>query len=215
MAQIVKRTWTTRGLLGKPVHRRLREESRQARSAGERGQEPDRGPASGRNVWIPGFRLSTRSLAAGGLAGAGDAEAHAADGVAGEAQGGVPTGSVTTGGAGDRRDQSGPPGVGELLPDRERASVPGVCEAVGRAESAAPFDEGEGPSRLRLDEVEYGVAPCAARALRRLPGPLLGRSRTRSRPIGRITHDAKQTGERRTGNPSAPFDEAGAGNGLV
>src|SRR2546426_12398190 len=37
----------------------------------------------------------------------------------------------------------------------------------------------------------------------------------RSQPIGLITHDAKQTGERRTGNPFAPFDEAGAGNGTM
>jgi hypothetical protein len=41
----------------------------------------------------------------------------------------------------------------------------------------------------------------------------VGRARTRSRSIGHITHGAKQTGERRTGNPFAPFDEAGAGDG--
>jgi hypothetical protein len=41
---------------------------------------------------------------------------------------------------------------------RERLRL-GVCEGVGRAESAAPLDAGEGPSRLRLEEVEYGVAP--------------------------------------------------------
>jgi putative transposase len=32
--------------------------------------------------------------------------------------------------------------------------------------------------------------------------------------IGRITLDAKPAGERRTGNPCAPFDRAGAGDGL-
>jgi len=36
----------------------------------------------------------------------------------------------------------------------------------------------------------------------------LGRARKRSWSIGHITHGAKQTGERRTGNPSAPFDFA-------
>jgi hypothetical protein len=35
------------------------------------------------------------------------------------------------------------------------------------------------------------------------------------RPIGRITLDAKLAGKRRTGNPFAPFDEAGAGDGLM
>jgi hypothetical protein len=33
--------------------------------------------------------------------------------------------------------------------------------------------------------------------------------------IGHITLDAKQTGKRRTGNPSAPFDVEGAGNGFT
>ena len=46
-------------------------------------------------------------------------------------------------------------------------------------------------------------------------GLLLGCARKRSWSIGHITRDAKQTGERRTGNPFAPFDEAGAGNGLA
>jgi len=35
------------------------------------------------------------------------------------------------------------------------------------------------------------------------------------RPIGHITLDAKRTGKRRTGNPFAPFDVAGAGDGLT
>src|SRR5262249_52486595 len=39
--------------------------------------------------------------------------------------------------------------------------------------------------------------------------------RPKALPVGPITHDAKQTGERRTGNPFAPSDEAGAGNGLL
>jgi hypothetical protein len=37
----------------------------------------------------------------------------------------------------------------------------------------------------------------------------LGRAGKRSWSIGLITHDAKRTGERRTGNPFAPFEEAG------
>src|SRR2546425_9591134 len=42
---------------------------------------------------------------------------------------------------------------------------------------------------------------------------LLGCARKRSWSIGHITHGAKRTGERRTGNPSAPFEAAGAGDG--
>src|SRR5262249_16853568 len=181
----------------------------------ERGQEPARGAASGREVWIPGLRLPGRPLFAGRLEGSGEAEAEPADGVAGQTPGSVPTAALTPGGSADRGDHPDSSGVGELLPDRERASVRGVCEAVGRAEGAATFDAGEGPPRLRLEEEECGGAPGAARALGRVPSSVWGRARTRSPPIGHITHDAKQTGERRTGNPFAPFDEAGAGNGLL
>jgi RNA-directed DNA polymerase len=49
-------------------------------------------------------------------------------------------------------------GLGQLLPDREREPVLGHCEAVGRAEGAAPSDAGEESSGLRLEEVEYGGA---------------------------------------------------------
>src|SRR5678815_323462 len=34
-------------------------------------------------------------------------------------------------------------------------------------------------------------------------------------PIGRITLGVKRTGKRRTGNPLAPFEVAGAGDGLT
>jgi hypothetical protein len=50
-------------------------------------------------------------------------------------------------------------GLFSPVADRERATVLGVCEAVGRAESAATSNESEGPTRLRLEEVEYGMAP--------------------------------------------------------
>src|SRR5262245_41359705 len=65
--------------------------ARQARSATERGQEPDRGPGAGRGVWLPGLRLSARPLLAGALAAAVYAQAHAGGGVAGGAQGDLPT----------------------------------------------------------------------------------------------------------------------------
>ncbi len=42
---------------------------------------------------------------------------------------------------------------------RPRRTAHAAVARVGRAESAAPSDEGEGPSRLRPEEVEYGVAP--------------------------------------------------------
>src|SRR6266545_6247969 len=43
-------------------------------------------------------------------------------------------------------------------------------------------------------------------------GPALESARW---PIGRITLGAKRTGKRRTGNPFAPFEVAGAGDGLT
>jgi len=148
--------------------------ARQARSTTERGQEPDRGPGSGRGVWIPGLRLSARPLLAGALAAAVHAQAHAADGVAGEAHGEVPTLRLPTRGAGDHGDQSDPARLGELLPDRERGSVSGVREELGREEGAAASDAGEEPCGLRLDEVEYGGAVRGAGVVPRLPRPIRG-----------------------------------------
>src|SRR4030095_5937836 len=140
------------------VHRRLREELAKLdlRLNEDKSRTVDLRQG---DLRIPGLRLSARPLVTGRLEGASNAEDHTADGVADKAQGSVPPVSVTTGGAADRGDQPDPAGVGELLPDREREPVPGLCEAVGRAESTAPFNEGEGPSRLRLEEVEYGVVP--------------------------------------------------------
>src|SRR4030095_10470439 len=81
----------------------------------ERGQEPDRGPGSGRGVWISGLRLSARPLLAGALAAAVHAQAQAADGVAREAQGPVPALRLPARGAGDRGALSDPARLGELL----------------------------------------------------------------------------------------------------
>ena len=132
--------------------------AREARSTTERGQEPDRGPGSGRGVWIPGLRLSARPLLAGALAAAVHAQAHSADGVAGEAQGAVPTLRLPARGAGDHGDQSDPARLGELLSDRERGPVPGLRDELGGEEGAAPSDASEASCGLRLDEVEYGGA---------------------------------------------------------
>ena len=57
-------------------------------------------------------------------------------------------------GAGDRGDQSDLARLGELLPSWERGPVLFLREDLGRAEGAAPSDEGEGPAGLRLEPVE-------------------------------------------------------------
>src|SRR5262249_32155695 len=178
--------------------------------AAERGQEPDRGSGEGRGVRIPRLRLS---LAAGRLAAGGNAADKAADSTAAKNAGGVRALALTNNGAGDRDDQTDSAGMGAVLPRRELESVFGLREALGRAAGAAPSDEGEGPTGLGLEEVEYGVALQRARAVPGLPCPLLGPARTRSQLIGPITLDAKRTGKRRTGKPFAPFDVAGAGDG--
>ena len=94
----------------------------------------------------------------GALAAAVHAEAEEAHGVAAGAQGGVPALPVPAGGGVDRRDQPEAAGLGQLLPDRACEPVLCLCEAVGRAEGAAPPDAGEESSGLRLEEVEYGGA---------------------------------------------------------
>ena len=78
------------------------------------------------------------------------------------------------GGGVDRGDQPDAAGVGQLLPDRAREPVLCLREAVGREEGAAPSDAGEESSGLRLEEVEYGVALCHARAVCGLPSAVPG-----------------------------------------
>ena len=139
--------------------------AREARSTTERGQELDRGPRSGRGVWIPGLRLSACPVLAGALAAAVHAQAHGADGVAAGAQGGVPALAIAADGEGDRGDQPDPAGLGELLPDRELGPVLWLREELGGEEGAAAFDEGEERPGLRVEEVEYGVVLRGTRAL--------------------------------------------------
>jgi RNA-directed DNA polymerase len=127
---------------------------RQARSPTERGEEPSRGSHEGGGVRIPGLHHPPGSVSAGHLVGQGDAGREAADGVAAEAQGGVPAPGLPAGGAGDRGDQPDPARLGELLPGGERGTVLQLREGLGREEGAAPSDEGEEPTRLRLETVE-------------------------------------------------------------
>ena len=68
-------------------------------------------------------------------------------------------------------------------------------------------------AEFRLEEVEYRRGSMNGSGSSETTGRLLGCARKRSWSIGHITHDAKQTGERRTGNPFAPFEAAGAGDG--
>jgi Reverse transcriptase (RNA-dependent DNA polymerase) len=133
--------------------------------------------------------------------------------VAAEAQGGVPALRLLLGGTGDRGDQSGPPRVDQLLPDRARESVLWLRAHVGREAGAAPHDAGAESTGLRLDEVEYGLALHHARAVCGLPSAVRGPAGQRSQPIGHITHDAKRPGKPGAGNRHAGFDAAGAGNG--
>ena len=101
-----------------------------------------------------GFDVRRVRSLAGRLATAVHAEVEAAYGVAAEAQGGLPTLSFAASGAGDRRDQSDPARLGELLPGRARESVLHLRPGLGGEEGATPSDGGETSSRLRLEEVE-------------------------------------------------------------
>jgi site-specific DNA recombinase len=128
--------------------------AREARSQGERGEEPGRGPDTGGGVRVPGLHHPPASLDARQVVGAADAGHEAADGVAAEAAGGVPALGIPARGPGDRGDQSDLAWLGELLPSWERGPVFFVREDLGRAEGTAPSDEGEGPTGLRLATVE-------------------------------------------------------------
>src|SRR6266508_278401 len=90
--------------------------TRQARSATERREEPDRGPDEGRGVRVLGFHHPPRAVSAGQVVGAAAVGREAADGIAAEAQGGVPALGLPADGPGDRRDQPGAARLGELFP---------------------------------------------------------------------------------------------------
>ena len=113
-------------------------------------------------------------------------------------------------------DQSDPARLGALLPDRELGPVLCLRDELGGEEGAAPFDAGEESCGLRLDEVEYGGALRGAGGCFVTTTFATGPAPDSAPwPIGRITLGVKRTGKPRTGNPFAPFEVAGAGDGLT
>src|SRR5215813_10104435 len=77
----------------------------------------------------------------------------------------------------------------------------GDYTSKGKAETSWRFWVSESRG-LRLEAVEQAEAEC----MRTLS------TESRTSRIGRITLDAKQTGERKAGNPPIAFDVAGTGN---
>ena len=122
---------------------------------------------------------------------------------------------LDNGGAGDPGDHPDPAGLGQLLPDRAGSSDLRRREALGPAEGAAPSDAGEESAGLRREEVEDGVAFRGPRVVSGLPGAASERCLKalpvdRSHPVG--VEAGRNAG---CGNPPAPFDVAGTGDGLT
>ena len=107
-------------------------------------------------------------------------------------------------------------GAGHLLPDWEDVAVLCLCEELGQEEGAASSDGGEKACGLRLEDVEYGGASRDAGVCSMTTASSTGRApQSALWPIGLITLAVKRIGKRRTGNPFAPFEVAGAGDGLT
>jgi hypothetical protein len=86
------------------------------------------------------------------------AERQEADGLAQQAQGDLPGLSFPAGWRGDRKDQSDPAGVGEVLCDRPLQPVFLIHPLLGRDEDSAPSSPGVPTFRSRLEAVEQGMA---------------------------------------------------------
>jgi hypothetical protein len=112
----------------------------------------------------------------------------------------------------DHRDQSHPSRLGELLSDRPFEPLLFDGQALGGAKDSAAHDERPAASRDGLETVEYAVDSRHARSLQRLPSEAASIAESCSGFIGRLSFDAKTTGERSAGDPHAPFDAAGIGN---
>ena len=106
--------------------------------------------------------------------------------------------------------------LGQLLRPRQRESVLLLRPRLGGTEGAAAPDAGTESSGPRVDEVASAVALWNAGVVSRLPRSLLSViAESAPHPIGPITLGVKRSGKRGAGNPPAPVDVAGAGDGLT
>ena len=92
-------------------------------------------------------------------------EAEEARGAVCQAKGGVPAECKSAGSGRDRRDQSHPSRLGELLPDRQFEPLLFDGQALGGAEDSAAHDERPAAPRDGLETVEYAVDSWHARSV--------------------------------------------------
>jgi hypothetical protein len=127
-----------------------------------------------------------------------------ADGIAAQAQAGFPELSLSASEWVDRADQSHSVRLGELLCGRPLQPVFLVYPKLGGEEDSVPLGQSPSAPRLRMEEVEQGMAVWHARTLQRVPSglstALLG---GHSDPISPITLFVKCAGTRSVGNPHA------------
>src|SRR4051812_44162997 len=86
------------------------------------------------------------------------AERPEAGGIAGQTQRDFPGLSIPTTGSGDRKDQSDPAWLGQILRARPFESVFLLYPKLGREEDSATSGPGVSTSRLWLEAVEQGMA---------------------------------------------------------
>src|SRR5215831_19731268 len=97
------------------------------------------------------------------------AERQEADGLARQAQRHLPDLSFPARRRGDRKDQSDPARLGEVLCHRPLESVFLLYPKLGRDEDSAPSGPGVSAPRLRLETMEQGMAVRHAGALLGVP----------------------------------------------
>src|SRR5690349_7859592 len=123
------------------------------------------------------------------------AEKQEADGIARQAQRDIQSVTISAGEGSDRKDQSDPARVGEILRCGSLESVFLVHSPVGREEDSAPSGPSASARRLRVEAMEQGMAIWHVGPLLRVPR-IVSRLRLCSRItlIGRINLVVKCAG---------------------
>ena len=123
-------------------------------------------------------------------------------------------GPVSAGQWGGAAHQPYPARLGHLLCGGPIQSVFLVYPKLGGDQTAAALAAEPEASGLRVDSMALAAGLADGWGLPRLPrAPVSASSRFCS--VGLITSDAKSAGQRSAGNPHAPFEVAGVGDGPV
>ena len=147
------------GLVGKGGGQAIARGISQTQSRNQRRQDPDGQPIKGESCGFLGFEYRLIRSRQGKWRTQLVPKMKKRTALLSKAQAHLPTVQEPTCRAGDRRDQSNPARMGELLRGRTLEPVLLVHQAMGGEEGSAASDARPGTTGIRLEAVEYDVAP--------------------------------------------------------